>query len=168
MLVCFSCFRKCFMLYFITSGINNPSLVGVDMMVDRKIPIEKFNETYYGFGRCKSKITSTVKICIRPLAPNQKAWRSWNLLGNKAMNVVRLSLSRNITFQTTKAKTTWKMMKILSEMCEKLSTPEKDRNKQRLKKHPPMRFQTRFDPGHEWERNKRVVVQGRAIRPQDS
>lgn len=60
------------MLNFVTRGIRALGSVGADMIGGRKILVERFDGIDYGFCKMQIEIIFMLKMCINPLARNQK------------------------------------------------------------------------------------------------
>lgn len=96
-------------------------------MASGKIPIEKFDDTNYGFWKMQIDDYLYSKDLYQPIVTKLKDMKKemWKLLDRKTMSVVRLLLSRNISLYLGKAKTKNEMLEILSDMYEKSSAANK-------------------------------------------
>ena len=97
------------------------------MGIDGKIAIEKFDGSNFGFWKMQIEDYLYGKDLWKPLKakPEKMEPEEWELLDRKAMSAIRLSLSKEVAYHTTAAKSTKEMMKILEDMYQKPSTANK-------------------------------------------
>ncbi|GMP46977.1 hypothetical protein CsSME_00014931 [Camellia sinensis var. sinensis] len=98
------------------------------MATDEKVRIDKFNGTDFGFWKMQIEDYLYQKKLYEPLSgTKQKKMKDdeWTLLDRQALGFIRLTLSRNITFNIAKEKTTVGLMVALSNMYEKPSASNK-------------------------------------------
>ncbi|GKD14538.1 hypothetical protein Tco_1198945, partial [Tanacetum coccineum] len=92
------------------------------MAKDGKIKIEKFNGHDFGFWKMKIKDYLYQKKLHEPLAeskPTGMKFEDWALLDRQALGAVRLSLVKNVAYNVVNEKTTYGLLKALSNMYEK-------------------------------------------------
>ena len=90
--------------------------------------IEKFDGTDFGFWRMQIEDYFYGKKLHLPLLGEKPATMKddeWTLLNRQVLGVIRLTLSRSITHNVVKEKTTTDLMKALSGMYEKPSANNK-------------------------------------------
>ena len=97
------------------------------MGIDGKIVVEKFDGSDFGFWKMQIEDYMYGKDLWKPLKarPEKMEPEEWELLDRKAMSAIRLSLSKEVAYHTTAAKSTKEMMKILEDMYQKPSTANK-------------------------------------------
>ena len=86
-----------------------------------KVKIEKFNGADFGFWKMHIEDYLYQKKLYQPLLgkkPDDMKEDDWNLLDRQALGVIRLTSSRNVTFNIVKEKTTTGLMETLSSMYE--------------------------------------------------
>ena len=81
-------------------------------------------------GRCRLKIVCTKKVQgfhepLLGVKPNTMTTEQWKLKDHQALELIRLTLSRNVAFKIIKEKTTSDLLKALSNMYEKPSAMSK-------------------------------------------
>ncbi|KAE8703438.1 cytochrome P450 71A9-like [Hibiscus syriacus] len=90
--------------------------------------IEKFDGADFGFWKMQIEDFLYQKNLYQPLSEKQPEGmknEDWALPDRQALGVIRLTLSRNITFNIAKEKTTTSLMAALSSMYEKPSASNK-------------------------------------------
>ncbi|KAE8730100.1 hypothetical protein F3Y22_tig00003041pilonHSYRG00846 [Hibiscus syriacus] len=95
---------------------------------ERKVKIEKFDSAEFGFWKMQIEDFLFQKNLYQPLSGKQPEGmknEDWALLDRQAFGVIRLTLSRNVTFNIAKEKTTAGLMAALSSMYEKPSASNK-------------------------------------------
>ncbi|WVY97343.1 hypothetical protein V8G54_029494 [Vigna mungo] len=95
---------------------------------ERKIKIEKFDGTDFGFWKMQIEDYLYQKKLYQPLSghqPENMKDEDWILLDRQALGVIRLTLSSNVAFNIAKEKTTVGLMTALSSMYEKPSASNK-------------------------------------------
>ena len=93
-----------------------------------KVKIEKFDGADFGFWKMQIEDYLYQKKLYQPLLgkkPDNITEDDWNLLDRQALEVIRLTLSRNVAFNIVKEKTTAGLMAALSSMYEKPSASNK-------------------------------------------
>ncbi|KAL5548495.1 hypothetical protein UlMin_003726 [Ulmus minor] len=94
-----------------------------------KVKIEKFDGVDFGFWKMQIEDYVYQKMLYQPdllgKKPDDMKEDDWNLLDRQALEVIRLMLSRNVTFNIVKEKTTTGFMAALSSMYEKPSASNK-------------------------------------------
>lgn len=96
------------------------------MTDDMKLTIEKFNGTNFVYWKMQIEDLLYQKNFYLPLGGKAKkpatiSNAEWEVLDRKALGMVRLSLSKSVTFNISKEKTTKDVMDALSRMYEKPS-----------------------------------------------
>ena len=97
-------------------------------MESSKIGIEKFDGSDFSFWKIQIEDYLYQKDLHEPLLgvmPDTMTTEQWKLKDRKALGMIRLTLSRNVTFNIIKEKTTSDLMKALSNMYEKSSAMNK-------------------------------------------
>ena len=97
-------------------------------MESSKIRIEKFDGSDFSFWKMQVEDYLYQKDLHEPLLgvmPDTMTTEQWKLKDRKALGMIRLTLSRNVTFNIIKEKTTSDLMKALSNMYEKSSAMNK-------------------------------------------
>ena len=100
------------------------------MTDDMKLTIEKFNGTNFAYWKMQIEDLLYQKNFYLPLGgkakkPTTMSDAEWEVLDRKALGTVRLSLSKSVTFNISKEKTTKDVMDALSRMYEKPSASNK-------------------------------------------
>ncbi|GKA70618.1 retrovirus-related pol polyprotein from transposon TNT 1-94 [Tanacetum coccineum] len=98
------------------------------MAEDGKIKIDKFDGHDYGFWKMQIEDYLYQKKLHEPLAeakPTCMKAEDWTLLDRHALGVVRLSLAKSVTYNVVTEKTTYDLLKALSNMNEKPSASNK-------------------------------------------
>ena len=93
-----------------------------------KVKFEKFDGADFGFWKMQIEDYLYQKKLYQPLLgkkPDNITEDDWNLLDRQALEVIRLTLSRNVAFNIVKEKTTAGLMAALSSMYEKPSASNK-------------------------------------------
>ncbi|KAL5581893.1 hypothetical protein UlMin_014335 [Ulmus minor] len=93
-----------------------------------KVKLEKFDGADFGFWKMQIEDYLYQRSLYQPLLgkkPEAMKEEDWNLLDRQALGVIRLTLSRNVTFNIAKEKTTVGLMAALSSMYEKPSASNK-------------------------------------------
>ncbi|KAE8725120.1 Polyadenylate-binding protein 7 [Hibiscus syriacus] len=102
--------------------------VGAMAADEGKVKIEKFDGADFGFRKMQIEDFLYQKNLYQPLSGKQPEGmknEDWALLDRKALEVIRLTLSRNVAFNIAKEKTTAGLMAALSSMYEKPSALNK-------------------------------------------
>ncbi|GJZ83473.1 retrovirus-related pol polyprotein from transposon TNT 1-94 [Tanacetum coccineum] len=95
---------------------------------DGKIKIDKFDGHDFGFWKKQIEDYAYQKKLHKPLAeakPTNIKAEDWALLDRQALGAVRLSLAKNVAYNVVNEKTTYVLLKALSNMYEKPSTSNK-------------------------------------------
>ncbi|XXG79495.1 hypothetical protein AAC387_Pa09g0546 [Persea americana] len=100
------------------------------MTDDIKLTIEKFNGTNFAYWKMQIEDLLYQKNFYLPLGrkakkPTTISDAEWEVLDRKALGIVRPSLSKSVTFNISKEKTTKDVMDALSRMYEKPSASNK-------------------------------------------
>ncbi|KAL2243895.1 UNVERIFIED_CONTAM: Retrovirus-related Pol polyprotein from transposon TNT 1-94 [Sesamum indicum] len=95
--------------------------------MEKKIPVERFNGSDFGFWRMQMEAYLYGKDLYGPLAekPEKTSDEEWKVLDRKAMSAIILSLSRNVAYHVKGAKSTKEVLQTLADMYEKPSTMDK-------------------------------------------
>uniref|UniRef100_A0A803L7T0 Retrovirus-related Pol polyprotein from transposon TNT 1-94-like beta-barrel domain-containing protein n=1 Tax=Chenopodium quinoa TaxID=63459 RepID=A0A803L7T0_CHEQI len=91
-------------------------------MEDGKVRIGKFNGNDFGFWKMQIEDYLHQRDLYQPVEetkPSGMKEEDWKVLDRKALGVVRLSLSRNVSYNVKDEKTTAGLIKTLSSMHEK-------------------------------------------------
>lgn len=118
------------MCVFPNNWYQEPQVRGVAVtMNDEKISIKQFDGSNFGFWKMQIEDYLYSKDLYQPLEEEgklekieEKDWKVWSI---KVMSAIRLSLSMNAAYHTTKAKTAKEMMEILEEIYQKPTTVNK-------------------------------------------
>lgn len=98
---------------------------------DGKQKMEKFDGSYFAFWKTHIEDYLYQKDLYRPLLGKEKGKKTWEynedweVLDRKALGVIRLSLSKSVTHNILKEKTTVGLMQALKEMYEQPSITNK-------------------------------------------
>ncbi|XP_014620523.1 uncharacterized protein [Glycine max] len=87
-----------------------------------KVKIEKFEGRDFSFWKMQIEDYLYQKKLYQPLSgvkPDDMKQEEWNLLDRKALGMIRLTLTKNVTFNIVNEKTTAGLMKALPDMYEK-------------------------------------------------
>ena len=100
------------------------------MTDDMKLTIEKFNGTNFAYWKMQIEDLLYQKNFYLPLKGKAKKHATmsnveWEVLDRKVLGTVRLSLSKSLTFNISKEKTTKDVMDALSRMYKKRSASNK-------------------------------------------
>ncbi|GJU47681.1 retrovirus-related pol polyprotein from transposon TNT 1-94 [Tanacetum coccineum] len=98
------------------------------MAEDGKIKIDKFDGHDFGFWKMQIEDYLYQKKLHEPLAeakPTCMKAEDWTLLDREALGAVRLSLAKNVAYNVVNEKTTYGLLKALSNMYEKPSASNK-------------------------------------------
>ncbi|KAL1204365.1 Retrovirus-related Pol polyprotein from transposon TNT 1-94 [Cardamine amara subsp. amara] len=89
--------------------------------------IRKFDGTNYAFWRMQIEDYLYGRKLHQPLSkkPEKMDQEEWDLLDRQVLGVIRLTLSKNVAHNVAKEKTTERLMKVLSDIYEKLSANNK-------------------------------------------
>uniref|UniRef100_A0A0D3DKA6 GAG-pre-integrase domain-containing protein n=2 Tax=Brassica TaxID=3705 RepID=A0A0D3DKA6_BRAOL len=89
--------------------------------------IGKFDGTDFAFWRMQMEDYLYGKKLHQPLSkkPEKMDQDEWELLDRQVLGVIRLTLSKNVAHNVAKEKTTEGLMKVLSDMYEKISANNK-------------------------------------------
>lgn len=101
---------------------------GSDGSRRRKCENLKFDGAYFSFWKMQTEDYLYQKDMHEPLTGTKPVAMEdsvWTLLDRKALGVIRLTLSRNVTFNIAKEKTMTDLMKAFSSMYEKSSASNK-------------------------------------------
>ena len=97
-------------------------------MDSSKLGIEKFDGSDFSFWKMQIEDYLYQKDLHEPLTgvkPESMTEEKWKLKDHQALVLIRLTLSRNVTFNIVKEKTTSGLLKALSNMYEKQSAMNK-------------------------------------------
>ena len=92
-------------------------------MDSSKLGIEKFDGSDFSFWKMQIEDYLYQKDLHEPLTevkPESMTEEKWKLKDRQALGLIRLTLSRNVAFNIVKEKTTSGLLKVLSNMYEKI------------------------------------------------
>ncbi|KAE8708902.1 Detected protein of unknown function [Hibiscus syriacus] len=121
---------KRILMLFVLKKRSKRSQIRVGAMTadEGKVKIEKFDGADFGFWKMQIEDFLYQKNLYQPLSGKQPEGmknEDWALLDRQALGVIQLTLSRNVTFNIAKEKTTAGFMTTLSSMYEKPSASNK-------------------------------------------
>ncbi|KAL8102662.1 hypothetical protein AgCh_027259 [Apium graveolens] len=98
------------------------------MAENGKVKIDKFDDKDYGFWKMQIQDYLNQKKIHIPLEekkPTSMKDEDWKLLDRQALEVVRLTLAKNVAYNIVKETTSYGLIKTLSNMYKKLSASNK-------------------------------------------